>query len=443
MLAVYGFYALVGLTRAFLESREVIMEYILKNATAYIDNSFKKVDISVLDGIIVDISSDLKSEGSSVYDLNNCYIYPGFVDVHVHLREPGFSYKETIKTGSMACAKGGYTTVFTMPNLHPVPDSVKNIKKQLDIIKKDAAINVYPYASITKSELGMELSDIEELAPYAIAYSDDGKGVQNKEVMLEAMKKAKALDKIIAAHCEDNALLNGGYIHDGKYAKEHNHRGICSESEYMPIKRDIELAKETKVKYHVCHVSTKESVELIRNAKKNGVDITCETAPHYLVLSDKDLEEDGRFKMNPPLRDESDRLALIEGIKDGTIDMIATDHAPHSAEEKSKGLEKSAMGISGIETAYPVLYTQLVKKNVITLEKLIELLSIAPSKRFNIGSELKIGKKAELTVYDNNIKYKINPDEFISMGKSTPFKDFEVYGKCLMTISGNNIYKFN
>ncbi len=419
------------------------MKYILKNATAYTDNSFKKVDISVSDGIVVDISSEIKAEGAEVFDLNNCYIYPGFVDVHVHLREPGFSYKETIKTGSMACAKGGYTTVFTMPNLNPVPDSVKNIKKQLDIIEKDAAINVYPYASITKSELGCELSDMEELAPYAIAYSDDGKGVQNEEMMLEAMKKAKALNKIIAAHCEDNSLLNGGYIHDGKYAKERNHRGICSESEYKPIERDIKLAEKTGVKYHVCHVSTKESVELIRNAKKNGVNITCETGPHYLVLSDKDLKEDGRFKMNPPLRDESDRLALIEGIKDGTIDMIATDHAPHSLEEKSKGLEKSAMGITGIETAYSVLYTKLVKENIITLEKLIELLSIAPSKRFNVGGEIKIGGKAEFTVFDNSIKYKINPDEFISMGKSTPFKDMEVCGKCIMTFSGNNVYKFN
>lgn len=419
------------------------MKYILKNATAYLDGSFKKTDISVSDGIITDLSTSLSDSSAEIIDLNGYYIYPGFVDVHVHLREPGFSYKETIKTGSMACARGGYTHVCTMPNLNPVPDSEENINLQLDIIKKDAAINVYPFASITKKEMGNELSDMDALAPLCIGFSDDGKGVQNDEMMKAAMLKAKELDKIISAHCEDNSLLFNGYIHDGKYAKENNHRGICSESEYKQIARDIELVKETGCKYHVCHISCKESVDIIRKAKKDGVDITCETGPHYLVLSDKDLKEEGRFKMNPPLRDESDRLALIEGLKDGTIDMIATDHAPHSFEEKSKGLEKSAMGITGIETAFPVLYTHLVKENIIPHEKLIELLHVNPKKRFGIGNDIRIGEPASFTVFDNDTIYEINSDDFLSMGKATPFEGYKVYGKCKMTFAANNVYKFN
>jgi len=418
------------------------MNYIFKNAIIYTDGAFKKADIAVSDGIITDVSSDIPSKEGCIYDFRGNYIYPGFVDVHVHLREPGFSYKETIKSGSMACAKGGYTSVCTMPNLKPVPDSYENMSKQIEIIKKDAAIKVYPFASITKNEEGKELSDMDELAPVSIGFSDDGKGVQDDDMMREAMLKAKKLNKIISAHCEVNSLLNGGYIHDGEYALKNNHRGICSESEYMQIKRDIILAEETGVKYHVCHISCKESVALIREAKKAGIDITCETGPHYLVLSDKDLKEDGRFKMNPPLRDESDRLALVEGICDGTIDMIATDHAPHSAEEKSKGLEKSLMGITGIETAFPILYTKLVKERIISHEKLISLLFDGPSKRFGIGSEIKKGNRAEFTVFDNDTKFKINPDEFISKGKSTPFTGFEVYGKCKMTVCGENVYKF-
>ncbi len=417
------------------------MNYIFKNATAYIDGSFKKTDITVSDGIITDLSAVCSSD-NVIYDLEGCFIYPGFVDVHVHLREPGFSYKETIKTGTVASAHGGYTDVLSMPNLNPVPDSYENLKLQLDIIKRDAVIDVYPYASITKKEMGQELSDMDELSEYAIAFSDDGKGVQSDELMRKAMIKAKALGKMIVAHCEDNSLLNEGYIHKGKYAELNNHRGISSESEYKQIARDIELIKETGCSYHVCHISTKESVELIRQAKADGLDITCETGPHYLVLSDKDLKEDGRFKMNPPLRDETDRLALIEGIKDGTIDMIATDHAPHSEEEKAKGLEKSAMGITGIETAFPVLYTNLVKTGIITHEKLISLLHDTPSSRFKIGNEIKKGEIAKFTVFNNEEKFVINPDEFLSKGKSTPFKGNEVYGKCIMTVFKNNVYKF-
>ena len=317
---------------------------------------------------------------SGFLSLSDSYtVFPGFVDVHVHLREPGYFYKETVKSGTAAAARGGYVGVCSMPNLSPVPDNLERLRQQLDIIENDACIGVYPYGSITVSEAGENLSDMEAMAQYVAGFSDDGKGVQSREMMKEAMLRAKSLGKIIVAHCEDNSLLNGGYIHDGEYARKNGHKGICSESEWGPIARDIELLKETGASYHVCHISTKESVEIIRKAKAEGVDITCETAPHYLVMNDGMLKDEGRFKMNPPIRSEADRLALIEGVKDGTIDMIATDHAPHSAEEKSRGLKGSLMGIVGIETAFPVLYTELVKKGVITLERLTELLCVNPS----------------------------------------------------------------
>ncbi len=416
------------------------MKQLIKNATIYFKSSFCKKDILIDDGIIAEISDSLAPECADVvYNFENYYVFPGFTDVHVHLREPGFSYKETIKTGTRASAHGGYTSVCSMPNLNPVPDSVENIKKQLDIIESDAVINVYPYASITVGQMGEELSSMEELAEYCIAYSDDGRGVQSDDMMLNAMKIAKEQGKMIVAHCEVNDLLKGGHIHDGEYAKEHNHKGICSESEWQQIERDIELAKQTGCAYHVCHISTKESVELIRQAKKDGVNITCETGPHYLVLCDKDLQEHGRFKMNPPLRSESDKNALIDGVLDGTIDMIATDHAPHSADEKSKGLEKSNMGVVGIETAFPIMYTYFVKTGKISLEKLIELLSVNANERFNIGSQIKVGNKADLTVFDLNKKYTVNPNDFLSMGKSTPFENYEVYGKCKMTMCNGNI----
>ena len=416
------------------------MKQLIKNATIFYDSKFVKNDILINQGIIAEISDSLAPECADVvYDFENCYVFPGFTDVHVHLREPGFSYKETIKTGTMASARGGYTTVCSMPNLNPVPDSVEHLQEQIDIINRDAVINVYPYASITVGQMGEKLSDLAEMKDMCVAYSDDGRGVQSDKMMLDAMKIAKSHNKMIVAHCEVNDLLDGGYIHKGKYAEEHSHRGICSESEWKQIERDIELAKQTGCAYHVCHISTKESVELIRRAKKDGVNITCETGPHYLVLSDKDLQEHGRFKMNPPLRDESDKEALIQGVLDGTIDMIATDHAPHSAEEKSKGLEKSNMGVVGIETAFPVMYTHFVRNNKISLEKLVELLSINANKRFMIGNEIQVGEKADLTVFDLNDKYTVNPDDFVSMGKSTPFEGMEVYGKCKITMCNGNI----
>ncbi len=416
------------------------MKKLIIGATIYFNSQFVKKDILINDEIIAEISDSLAPECADVvYNFNNCYVFPGFTDVHVHLREPGFSYKETIKSGTMASAHGGYTSVCSMPNLKPVPDCAEHLQQQIDIIKNDAVINVYPYASITVNQMGEELSSMSEMADMCIAYSDDGRGVQSDEMMLNAMKIAKKHNKMIVAHCEVNDLLNGGYIHKGKYAEEHNHKGICSESEWKQIERDVELVKQTGCAYHVCHISTKESVELIRKAKKDGVNITCETGPHYLVLSDKDLQEHGRFKMNPPLRDESDKMALIQGVLDGTIDMIATDHAPHSAEEKSKGLEKSNMGVVGIETAFSIMYTHFVKTNTISLEKLVELLSINANKRFNIGSEIKVGSKADLTIFDLNEKYTINPDDFLSMGKSTPFENFEVYGKCKMTLCNGEV----
>ncbi len=363
-------------------------------------------------------------------------LLPGFCDVHVHFREPGFSYKETIKSGTQAAARGGYTAVFTMPNLDPVPDSLEHLKVQQDIIEKDAVINVYPYGAITKGELGKALSDIDEMADSVIAFSDDGKGVQSEEMMLEAMLKAKAKGKIIVAHCEDNSLLNGGYIHDGKYAKEHGHKGIVSESEWGPIARDVKLAAKIGCAYHVCHISCKESVEIIRKAKAEGIDITCETAPHYLVLDEGCLKEEGRFKMNPPLRSEEDRLALLEGLKDGTIDMIATDHAPHSAEEKSKGLAGSANGIVGIETAFPVLYTKLVREGVIPMEKLLDLLVVNPRKRFGLPLP---DESMDYSLWDLETPYIIDSSEFLSMGKSSPFEGMEVYGKCIETVCGGKV----
>jgi dihydroorotase len=328
-----------------------------------------------------------------------------------------------------------------MPNLNPVPDSKENLKKQLDIIENDACINVYPYGAITVGQMGEKLSDMEGMAENIIAFSDDGRGVQSDGLMEEAMLKAKSLGKMIVAHCEVNDLLRGGYIHDGEYAKANGHRGICSESEWKQIERDLKLVEKTGCSYHVCHISTKESVELIRQAKAKGLDVTCETGPHYLILDDSDLQEHGRFKMNPPLRGKSDRLALIEGIKDGTIDMIATDHAPHSAEEKGRGLEKSMMGVVGIETAFPLMYTHFVETGVITLEKLIELMSINPRKRFGIGGGTDEGQSADFTVIDLNAEYEINPDEFYSMGKATPFEGFKVKGKIMHTyIGGKEIF---
>ena len=360
---------------------------------------------------------------------------PGFCDVHVHFREPGFSYKETIASGSRAAARGGYTAVCAMPNLNPVPDSVEHLRAETDLIARGACIAVYPYAAISVGELGRELADLEGLADEAVAFSDDGHGVQDRGLMREAMQRAKALGKLIAAHCEDNSLLRGGYIHDGAYARAHGHRGICSESEWGQIARDLELVAETGCAYHVCHISTKESVHVLREAKKSGLNVSCETAPHYLLLDENDLEEDGRFKMNPPLRAREDREALLEGLTDGTVDMIATDHAPHSAEEKSRGLEKSAFGIVGIETAFPLLYTGLVKKNVLSLEALVALLSSKPRERFRIP----MGN--DFSLWDLEREYTIDPKEFLSKGKATPFAGKRVFGRCRLTVyQGNIVY---
>ena len=355
-------------------------------------------------------------------------VIPGFCDVHVHFREPGFSYKETILSGSLAAAHGGYTAVCTMPNLDPVPDSKANLKQQLDIIRQDGMIRIYPYGSISVGQKGQQLSDMKGMAPNVIAFTDDGKGIQNREMMKAAMLQAKQLKKMIVAHCEDNSLLNGGYIHDGDYAKANSHRGICSESEWKQVERDLELVKETGCAYHVCHISTKESVDLIRKAKKEGLNVTCETAPHYLIMDDSFLLEEGRFKMNPPLRSPEDRAALIGGIQDGTIDMIATDHAPHSEEEKSKGLDGSAFGIVGIETAFPLLYTYLVKEDIITMEKLMQLLVHNPRKRFGIPHG------CDFSIWDLQHSYYIEPEQFESMGKSTPFQGWKVWGKPLATV---------
>ena len=392
----------------------------VKNAMVYMNKQFVLQDFSFPQGV-------------TISNFNNLVVLPAFCDVHVHLREPGFSYKETIFAGSRASAHGGYTDVLTMPNLNPVPDSVENLEKQLEIIKRDAVINVHPYASITVGQKGEQLTDFKSLT-HAIAFSDDGRGVQSEDMMRDAMLNAKALGKMIVAHCEDNSLLFGGYIHDGEYARLHGHKGICSQSEWGPIERDLKLAKETGCKYHVCHISTKESVDLIRKAKADGVDVTCETAPHYLVFNDMDLQEEGRFKMNPPIRSEADRLALIEGIKDGTIDMIATDHAPHSAEEKSKGLEKSAFGVVGIETAFPVMYTHLVKTGIITLEKLVEIMAINPRERFGL-------KQSGITVWDLDKEITVKPESFLSLGKATPFENMKLFGECLLTeFNGKVVY---
>ena len=366
-------------------------------------------------------------------------IVPSFVDVHVHLREPGFFYKETIKTGTQAAARGGYSWVCSMPNLNPVPDCMENLQQQLDIIEKDAVINVIPYGAITVGEKGKEMADLEAMAPHVIGFSDDGVGLNDKKLMKEAMLRAKAMGKMIVAHCEDMEERAGGYIHDGEYAKAHGHKGINSASEWKPVERDLKLAEETGCSYHVCHISTKETVEVIRKAKARGVDVTCETAPHYLVFCDEDLQEDARFKMNPPIRSAEDRQALIEGLLDGTIDMIATDHAPHSEEEKSRGLKDSAMGIVGLETAFPVMYTHFVKTGIMTMEQLVKLMSENPRKRFGLPSAEESG---DFAVWELGEEYEINPEEFATKGRATPFAGHKVYGRCVLNFcGGKEVYK--
>ena len=411
------------------------MDRTLRHARVYRPSGFEKGDILIRNGRIERIAPQIPPmEGVTESDMSGCCIVPGLVDVHVHLREPGFSCKETIRTGTLAAAHGGFTTVCAMPNLNPVPDTLEHLETQLEIIRRDAVIHVLPYGAITMAEEGRELSDMAAMAPFVAGFSDDGRGVQDKGMMREAMQEAKRLGKIIAAHCEVNKLLTGGWIHDGEYARAHGHRGISSESEWAEVARDAELAKETGAAFHACHISTKESVDIIRRARAEGVDATCETGPHYLVLCDKDLQEDGRFKMNPPLRGEEDRDALIAGILDGTVSMIATDHAPHEAEAKSRGLERSAMGVVGLETSFAVMYTYFVKRGVLSLEKLVELMSVNPAKRFGIGSFLEEGQRADLAVFDLSREWVVNPEEFLSRGRATPFAGHTLYGRCVLTL---------
>ena len=409
------------------------MNILLQNVNVYRSGAFHREDVSICGGVFR--FGRTVSDFDQVRCCSSYFLFPGFADVHVHLREPGFSYKETIASGTRAAARGGYTAVCTMPNLNPSPDNLAALNVQRSLIRETACIRVLPYGTITVGEKGEQLSALREMAPYVVAFSDDGHGVQREEMMRQAMLQAKALGKLIVAHCEDNSLLHGGYIHAGSYAAAHGHRGICSESEWGPIARDLELVRETGCGYHVCHISTKESVALIREAKRAGLDVTCETAPHYLTLTDQDLQEDGRFKMNPPLRGPEDREALLEGLYDGTIDMIATDHAPHSAEEKSRGLQGSAFGVVGLETAFPVLYTRLVKPGLLTLEKLTELLTIQPRKRFGIP----MGE--EWTLWDLDAEITVDPNDFLSMGRATPFAGDTLFGQCQMTVmDGHTVY---
>lgn len=415
------------------------MRLLLKNVHIYDNGVFRRGSVAIDGGSI--LGFDCALEGAAVLDFgfSTCYVFPGFADVHVHLREPGFSYKETILTGTKAAARGGFAHVGAMPNVNPAPDRPAHLQLQADLIAKQAVVNVYPYGTITAGQEGKSLSEMEAIAPYVLAFSDDGKGVQSAKCMEAAMAKAKSLGKIIAAHCEDNRFLNGGCIHDGAYARQNNLRGIPSQSEWRQVRRDLQLAEKTGCAYHVCHVSCKESVELIRQAKQKGIDVTCETAPHYLIFDDSMLENHGRFKMNPPIRSRADRKALIDGLLDGTIEMIATDHAPHAPLEKNSGLAGSANGIVGLETAFPVLYTELVRTGVLTLEKLVSLLYENPAKRFGIGTPLAAGQPATLTVFEVDTPYLVDPDEFQSMGKSTPFEGMQVYGRCLLTLCNGKI----
>ena len=395
----------------------------------------EKADIAILGDKIERIAADIQpADNDKVYDCTGLAIMSGLVDLHVHLREPGFSAKETIATGTAAAAHGGFTTVCSMPNLAPAPDSMANLQQQLDIIERDSVIKVLPYATITRKRFGDELVNFEELKPYVAGFSDDGTGVQNEDVMRQAMAEAAKTDTIIAAHCEVDELLRGGYIHDGEYARINGHRGICSESEWKQVERDIELAAEAGCRYHVCHISTKETVELIRQAKARGVKVTCETGPHYLTMCDMDLKEEGRFKMNPPIRSAEDRDALIAGLQDGTIDVVATDHAPHTAEEKSRGLERSAMGVVGIETSFAVIYTKLVKAGVISLEKAVDVLAEAPRRIFNLGGGLQEGEAADIAVFDLEKSFEVDPSTFLSKGRSTPFEGWQLQGECCLTL---------
>lgn len=415
----------------------------MRGGTIVADGLQRVADVAVEKGRIVQIAEQIEpAKGDKVVDCSSRIVCCGLVDLHVHLREPGFSAKETIATGSRAAARGGFTMVCSMPNLNPAPDSVENLQAQLSIIERDAVVKVLPYATITRQRYGRELVDFDALADKVAGFSDDGSGVQSEAMMYAAMQRAKKCGAIIAAHCEVNNLLRGGYIHEGQYAAKNGHKGICSESEWRQVERDIALAKQTDCRYHVCHISTKESVELIRKAKLDGVKISCETGPHYLTMCDMDLQEEGRFKMNPPIRSAEDRDALVAGLVDGTIDVVATDHAPHTAEEKSRGLAGSAMGVVGLETSFAVIYTKLVKSGVITLEKAIELMAEAPRRIFSLGGALREGEVADIAVFDLEKEWVVEPEKFLSMGHSTPFEGWKLYGECVMTIvDGKVVYE--
>ena len=409
---------------------------LIKGAVVHAADGCRECDVLVADGVIAAIGEGLVADSETrTVDCRGKHIVYGLVDVHVHLREPGFSHKETIRTGTMAAAHGGYTTVCSMPNLNPAPDTAEHLQQQLDIIERNAVIEVLPYASITLGQLGHgELVDFESLSAKVAGFSDDGRGVQSEELMAEAMRRAKAVGSRIVAHCEVNGLLRGGYIHDGEYCRTHNHRGICSESEWEQVERDIRLAEKVGCQYHVCHISTQESVDLVRRAKARGLNVSCETGPHYLLLCDMDLQEEGRFKMNPPLRSAEDRDALIGGILDGTIEVLATDHAPHAADEKAKGLERSPFGIVGIETAFPLMYTHFVKTGRMTFDHLMDIMSANPRRLFGLGGRFAEGERADLAVMDLDREYEIRSEEFLSMGHSTPFEGWKVCGECVMTI---------
>ena len=412
------------------------LDVVLKDAALYTQRTLRKGDWTIRQGKLFPLSPNDKAE-VPILSLSGKVVIPGFADAHVHLREPGFSYKETIRTGALAAARGGYTDVCAMPNLNPPPDSLEHLEEERAIIRRDACIGVTPYACITKGQQGREPVDFKALAPFVAAFSDDGRGVQSESIMRSAMEQAKAADGLIAAHCEDDRLLSGGFIHDGDYARRNGIQGISSESEWRQVERDLRLAKETGCRYHVCHVSTKESIALIRRAKAEGADVTCETAPHYLLLCDEDLQDDGRFKMNPPLRSPADRDALVEGLLDGTIDMIATDHAPHAAREKAGGLKGSLMGIVGLETAFAVLHTGLVKTGILPLERLLPLMIDNPRERFRLPRRaLAEGEPADLAVLDLNREWVIRSEQFLSMGRATPFDGMRVTGDCILTITG-------
>ena len=409
------------------------MKTLYTNAVVYDGGRFAAGEFAVDGGCVVPAGG----VADRVVDLGGRHVVPGLVDVHVHLREPGFSEKETIATGTAAAAHGGYTTVCPMPNLNPAPDSPEHLEAELALIRRDAVVRVLPYGSITRGQKGRgELVDFGALAGEVVGFSDDGRGVQGEELMAEAMRRAAAVGKPIVAHCEVDELLKGGYIHDGVYCREHGHKGICSESEWRQVERDIKLAAETGCQYHVCHVSTKESVELIRRAKAAGLKVSGETAPHYLLLCDEDLQEDGRFKMNPPLRGREDREALRQAVADGTIEVIATDHAPHTAEQKSRGLAGSAMGIVGLECAFPLLYKYMVLPGIVTLEKLVALMAVNPRRIFGLGGGLHVGDQADFTVLDLDARYRVDPATFLSMGRATPFAGWEVQGRAAMTVVG-------